>query len=157
MKMKIIGVFVCMLLISTAIPVIGIESLQSEQDIALSTKCSPTTFQNLSIEITKPKAGKLYVFEKEIIPFPWTMIIGPITIELNATIDEGTFNRTELHVFNIFGKEVVNVTAIDDPEEPWPWPWPPEPPLLMKYTLEIIIFDNQENSANDTINFWKFF
>jgi len=149
MKKKIIGIFVCILLISTAIPVIGIESLQSEQDIALST----TTFQNMSVTITRPKG--IYILDRQIIPFPWTIIIGPITIEANATIDEGIIDRAELNIYDKKG-DLKEWKPIDDPDIPiilisW------NATAFGKYTMEIIVFDEQNNSANDTINVWKFF
>ena len=47
-----------------------------------------------TIEVKKPKEGYLYIFDKEILPLPMktSIIIGKITIKVNATDDSGVSN-----------------------------------------------------------------
>ena len=40
-----------------------------------------------SVEITKPEGGFLYIFDREIAPIGFTLIIGKITIEVEGSDD----------------------------------------------------------------------
>ena len=152
MKKKIIGIFVCMLLISTAIPVIGIESLQSEQNIEL----SPTTFHNLSFEIIKPKEKMFYMFDKEIIPFPWTVIIGPINFTGTCKKDEGIIvDRVEFHIYNKDGKN-ISFHMLEDPE--CPCMFGRDRMLFGQFTINFTAFDYDLGiNASAEMKVWNFF
>ena len=154
MNKKIIGIFICInFIIIAALPVIGIESLKSDKDNILSYNFSTDTTQNFSVDITRPKG--LYIYDIEI-PIAWSynLIIGPITIEAYCTIDETPVDRAEFHIYNMLGYEVFNET-IYKPEKPTLYSiWPDIG--FFKHTIEVIIFDDQNNSAIDRINIWKF-
>lgn len=86
MKRKIIGTFVCMLLITTALPVLG--SLNANKFQAESSIQSETFVESEMqlITITRPKSRNLYLFDTIVLPFPSArpIIIGPITFQCQA-------------------------------------------------------------------------
>jgi hypothetical protein len=89
MKNNIVRILICILiLIIITIPVIGIDSLESNNENILLSNKSPPILQNISVQFTKPKKD-LYLFNNKIMRFPVPLIIGPITIETNGTVDEG--------------------------------------------------------------------
>lgn len=77
MNKKIVGIVICMLLIITTIPAFGTEALNG-----------PT------VEITRPKG--IYIFDKQLIPFPFNraLVIGPITISIECTNINETYDLT---------------------------------------------------------------
>ena len=73
MKKKLLGIFVCMLLIATALPAVG-------------TIVEPEPSEMQVVTITRPVAGNLYLFDTIVIPIggTTTIIIGPITLQATA-------------------------------------------------------------------------
>jgi parallel beta-helix repeat protein len=92
------------------------------------------------INITSPKNG-LYLFGRKIITLPFTIIIGSINIEVNATDGESGINRVEFYVNNIlkYTKEEI----------PYTWLW--NETIMGKQKLKTIAYDNNENNASDEI------
>ena len=68
----------------------------------------------LSIEITKPKEGWLYVFNKPIMQVGKTIVIGRITVEVDTYSSKG-IDRVEFYIDN-------ELKFIDD-DEPYQWLW----------------------------------
>ena len=144
------------MIITTALPVIGFESLESyKENILVSNKSLVNG--NMTIEITKPKG--IYFFDRQIIPIPFnsSLIIGPINIIANFTADEGTIlDRVECHIYNKKDKEIFSdVEPINNSEEPYVCLW--NIPAFDKHTIEVILYDDQNNSISDTTLVWKFF
>ena len=160
MKKKIIGILVFILIIiTTALPVIGFESLESDKENILVSNKSPIE-GNMTIEITKPKG--IYLFDRQIIPisFNSSLIIGPITIIANLIADEGTIlDRVECHIYNKRDKEIfTDVEPIANPEEPYdPYECIWNIPAFDKHTIEVILYDDQNDSISDTTLVWKIF
>ncbi len=160
MKKKVIGIFICILMIITiAIPVIGFESLESDKENIFLANKSPVN-GNMTIEITKPKG--IYLFDRQIIPisFNSSLIIGPITIIANFTADEGTIlDRVECHIYNKRDKEIfTDVEPIANQEEPYdPYICNWNIPAFDKHTIEVILYNYQNDSISDTTLVWKIF
>ena len=160
MEKKIIEILVCILIIITStLPVIGVESLVSDKENILVSNNSLAN-GNMTIEITKPKG--IYFFNKQIIPIPFnsSLVIGPITIIANFTADQGTIlDRVECHIYNKKDKEIFSdMKLIDDPEEPYdPYLCNWNTPAFDKYTIEIILYCAQNDSVSDTTLVWKIF
>jgi len=154
MKEKVVRIFIIITMIIIAVvPVTGIDSLELDNENKLSPNGLPSSFQNFSVNIIKPIG--FYFFDLKMpIKGAYNLVIGPITIEAYCTIDEIPVDRAEFHIYNMFGKEVINET-IYQPEKPTLYClWPDI--AFFKHTIEVIIFDDQNNSAYDRINIWKF-
>lgn len=81
--------------------------------------------ENTDISIVKPKENWLYAFNREIIPFRQTVIIGGIDIE---TIVYGEVNKVEFYVDN----ELKYV----DEEPPYSWQWNEK--VIGKYEIRVV-------------------
>jgi hypothetical protein len=92
------------------------------------------------VKITKPKFG-LYLFNIKILPriFRLTKIIGPITIEANATDADSGIEKVE---FYINGKYMGNDTS-----EPYSYNWKwSRPHLFHLFIIKVIAYDNAGNT-----------
>jgi hypothetical protein len=160
MEKKIVGILLCMLIIITAaLPAIGVESLVSDKENILVSNNSLAN-ENMTIDITKPKG--IYFFDKQIIPisFNSSLAIGPITVIANFTADEGTIlDRVECHIYNKKDKEVfTDMKLINDSEEPYdPYLCNWNIPAFDKHIIEVILYDDQNDSISDTALVWKIF
>jgi hypothetical protein len=96
------------------------------------------------LEIRKPEEKYLYILNSKLIPFITTLIIGPITVEVNAT-DVSGVQRVEFYLDNTL---IDTVTS-----EPYAWTW--NTLSLSRYTIKTIAYDQYNNHANQTITVWK--
>ena len=79
--------------------------------------------------------------------FRMPLVIGGITIEVEASQEEYGINRVEFYIDN-------EIQQIDD-TEPYSWTW--DTPAFFKHTIKVVAVDNTENSANVEITVRKFF
>ena len=93
------------------------------------------------VEITRPKKGFLYVLGREIIPFPNAIIIGGITIEVDATGPESGIDRVEFYINNRLEHT--------DGEKPYQWKW--DEKAFGICTIKTIAYDNAGNSNRDSM------
>jgi hypothetical protein len=100
------------------------------------------------MDIITPKEGNLYLAGIRI-PFPWTVIIGPIKISVNADDFE----------CGIFGVEfyIDNVAYEYDTEPPFEWNWKKASLLLNKHKLKVVTYSNCGGSASRELTLWKLF
>ena len=98
------------------------------------------------VQITTPKENYLYLKNRALRPFFSTVILGYITIEVNATDDSG-IDRVE---FYIDDKNVGIDTAA-----PYNWTW--QTPAFFRHTIKIQSYDSFGNSAEKVLEVWKFF
>jgi hypothetical protein len=98
------------------------------------------------VTIEKPVKGHLYFIDREIIPFPWTFIIGRITIDIKAEAQLGV-DRVEFYIDND-----LRYTANNTPYE---WLW--QGLSFGHHTLKIIAFDKEGDNRENQIVVWKFF
>jgi len=94
-----------------------------------------------SVEITKPKKKWLYRDDREIRPiFLRTRIIGPITIEVNAS-DESGIQKVE---FYINGKLKGNDTTA-----PYKWTWDGKTFFVGIQKIKVVVYDKAGNKNSD--------
>lgn len=100
-----------------------------------------------SVSIEKPREGYLYIFNREIIPFSKTVIIGRITVKADASDAESGINRVEFYI----NDELIYTDA----EIPYEWTW--EKISFGSYNIKAIAYDNEGNPATDSLNVVKIF
>lgn len=99
-----------------------------------------------SVTITKP-VNYLYIMNMKILPFPKPFIIGPITIEVEASQIPFGINQVE---FFIDG----NLKSTDN-TAPYSWTW--TTPAFFTHTIKVVANDSSGNNASDEITMKKFF
>ena len=97
--------------------------------------------QPVEVEIRKPKEKYLYIFDREVMPFFNTVIIGKVNVEVDAS-DEDGIERVEFYV-----NDVLKFTDYD---EPYQWQW--NEFSFGKYEIKVVAHDNEGNKAEDRIN-----
>jgi len=107
MKKKVIGIFVCCILLTITVP---FTVLANNEEEYILTGYPPTT-----ITIHRPEEGNLYVMGAQMIrlPFNLTVILGPITIEAYVTGINGF--QVEFYI-----DEALKIT---DSSPPFEYPW----------------------------------
>lgn len=110
--------------------------------------------QNLlpSVEITKPAEWFVYInlnniFELKL-PFITNLIIGKIDVEVDVPDCLYGIDEVEFYV----NDELKSTEST----EPYSWTWD-EQEVFYLYTVKVIAYDNEGNSAEDDINVWKIF
>ncbi len=98
------------------------------------------------VKFIKPREGYLYLEDREIIPTITgrTVIIGRITIQVNATNHESGINRVEFYIDNDFQTQ--------DKEKPYEWTW--DYLSFGTHSIKAIAYDNAGNSGSDEIIIW---
>jgi len=94
----------------------------------------------VEVEIRKPREKFLYIFDREIMPFFDTVIIGKITVEVDAG-DEDGIERVEFYV--------DNVLKFTDYNEPYLWLW--DKFAMGRHVIKAVAYDNEGNKAEDKI------
>ena len=97
--------------------------------------------ENLTIDIEKPREKYLYVFDRAIMPFKNTIILGRITIQAEVY----SVNDPDRVEFFIDGK----LKCTDD-ESPYQWCW--DERIFGMHEIKAIAYDKNGNEAEDEIN-----
>lgn len=98
------------------------------------------------VHMLKPNKG-LYLSNKRILPFPMNLVIGGITVEVEA-VDEGSdVSRVEFYVQGSLKER--------DYTTPYSWDWYEK--SLGRYVLTVKAYDFVGNQVSDEIIVWKFF
>jgi hypothetical protein len=94
------------------------------------------------IRIERPR-GYLYIFDMKIIPFLFnkTMIIGSITIVVNATDATSRIERVEFFI--------DNKSKYNDTEYPYNWSW--DETAFFKHSIKVVAYDKAGNKSTDEI------
>jgi hypothetical protein len=90
------------------------------------------------LSIIKPENG-LYLFNKKLLPIARTIIIGPITIEIDADDNSG-ISEAEFYV-----DDVLKATVTEEPFD-----WHMNIKLRGQHTLKIIAYDHAGNTRSET-------
>jgi hypothetical protein len=100
-----------------------------------------------TIEIYRP-INALYFLDREIFPLAnGTLIIGRITVSVNATDDDSGVDHVEF---------LVNLQSMgNDTTSPYYWLWSQR--AFFRQTLTFVAYDKEGNSASKEIEVWKFF
>jgi hypothetical protein len=99
-----------------------------------------------SVTITRPVNG-IYLMDARILPYSKPVIIGKITIQVEATQEPFGIDRVEFYIDDTL-KET-------DTEPPYEWTW--STPAFFTHTIKVIAYDTSGNSASDEITVKKFF
>jgi hypothetical protein len=101
------------------------------------------------VTITKPQEA-LYLRNQSILPLKVPVILGFITIEVNATDDQSGVNKIDFYIDGVL-KETDTIA-------PYSWTWSERTPFKFKHTIKVIATDNTlENTASAESVVWKFF
>ncbi|KAA0006814.1 MAG: hypothetical protein FE045_01875 [Thermoplasmata archaeon] len=114
----------------------GNEEEQKTKTIKID-KAKPT------VTITKPKMGYLYIEDREIMPTVLgnTIIIGKITIYVDASNHESGISKVEFYIDNILQESVT--------QQPYAWQW--NYLAIGTHLIKVIAYDNAGNYASDEI------
>jgi len=93
------------------------------------------------VHIEKPKEGYLYIFDRALLPIGKTLIIGRITVVVNAT-DESGIDRVEFYIDD-------NLKTTDE-ESPYEWQWSEF--AIGNHEIKVVAYDNSGNKAEDRMN-----
>ncbi|MCD6482071.1 MAG: hypothetical protein J7L31_07395 [Thermoplasmata archaeon] len=93
-----------------------------------------------TLDISKPKAGRLYIFDREVLPILGSkaIIIGKITIQAEAT-DSSGIDKVEFYVDGSY--------KATDSTQPYEWTWSEK--TLGKHTLKVIAYDKAGNKISE--------
>lgn len=97
------------------------------------------------VEITEPRQG-FYLSNCKLIPLPFTVVVGPVTIKVNAS-DEISDIASVAFFIN-------DVMQFNDTEFPYEWLW--DISSKGKNTIEVIAYDNVGKTASNEQTIWKF-
>ena len=101
-----------------------------------------------TVSIVKPKRGWLYVNGKELMKIGFvTVVLGEITVEVEAEDDKTEVEKVEIYV----GNDLVKTDSI----KPYSWVW--IRPSFGKFVLKAIAYDSFMQSSTDSLTVWKFF
>jgi len=104
------------------------------------------------VEITTPQKGYLYInladFVIMKIPFFTTLIIGKITVTVNAIDNQSGINRVEFYV--------DTELKANDTTAPYEWTWT-ERGHFFPYLLKAIAYDNAGHHNSAEVKVWKIF
>ena len=94
-----------------------------------------------SAEITKPEAGKIYMFDREILPIIGNkaIVIGKVTVEVQATDSMAGVDKVELYVDG-------NYKAGDTTQ---PYEWVLDEKTIGKHTLKVVVSDKAGNKISE--------
>ena len=95
---------------------------------------------NPLVSIERPR-NCLYVFDKEIMPMKISVIIGKITIVVDA-FDEDGINKVEFYI--------DDVLKFTDHDKPYSWIW--NEFTIGWHVIKVVACDNEGNKAEDRIN-----
>ena len=95
-----------------------------------------------SVEIIKPEKNILYLWDHPIIRVMRTFIIGSITVEANASDDDGYIWKVEFII--------DNETKYTDFTEPYSWIW--NELAFGRYVIKVRAYDNVGLTAEDEVN-----
>jgi len=125
------------------------DSHQAESEWSVPLKIRVIDMECPTVKFKKPFRA-VYIFNRKFIPFPITVVIGDISIEVTAT-DNGGIDRV---IFYVDDKPVA-----EDLAEPYTWAWRKSTyfPLFGRHHLKVNAFDNAGNVAGEEIIVWRIF
>lgn len=118
----------------------------SEGNYSADTAQVTVTSPKPTVTITKPVNG-IYLMDTRILRFSKPVIIGRITIEVDALQEPFGIDRVEFFIDD--GLKATDTTA------PYTWTW--DTPAFFKHTIKVIAYDTSGSSASDEITVKKFF
>ena len=123
-----------------------IEQATSEK-VTITLGRNPVFIEELSTQIyaaiNKPKEGKIYLMNKEVLSINSNnaIVIGKITIEANVYSNDEA-DRVEFYIDDFLES--------NDTEYPYQWLW--DKKIFGKHEIKVIAYDSEGNKAEDKIN-----
>jgi hypothetical protein len=102
------------------------------------------------VEIVKPEQGTLYIFNRSFLHglLRKTVIIGDITIEVNASDEDGYIEKVEFTIMNLFGREIKG----NDTTVPYAFKWTRDRRRLFHlFEIKVTAYDNDGDSAEASL------
>ncbi|HEC81963.1 MAG TPA: hypothetical protein ENI42_06030, partial [Thermoplasmatales archaeon] len=99
-----------------------------------------------TVNISKPANG-LYVMDKKITSFPFTLVFGKITVEADAYDNQSGVNKVEFYL--------DGTLKSTDTTTPYSWTW--KGVAFFRHTIKAVAYDNAGNTASDETIVWRFF
>ncbi len=99
-----------------------------------------------TVEISTPKENRLYIMNREIIPFLATVVLGNIDIAVDA-IDMSGIKKVEFYIDD----ELVG----EDSYSPYNYNWSEN--AFFRHTIKVVATDNFDNKEEKELRVWKFF
>jgi outer membrane protein assembly factor BamB len=99
-----------------------------------------------SVSITKPVNG-IYLKDTKILPLSKPLIIGTITIQIEASQEPFGIDCVEFYI--------DGTLKATDTEAPYQWTW--KTPAFFKHAIKVIAYDTSGKSASSSIEVSKFF
>jgi hypothetical protein len=96
--------------------------------------------------VNKP-LNSLYLFDQEIVTFPISLVIGEITIEVEAWDVDSGIRKVEFYI-----DDELKTT---DTSSPYEWLW--DETIFGQHIIKVIPYDNAGNTVTDEIIVWKLF
>ncbi len=124
--------------------VLACDGVNTGQDTSDSTFTILPDTTPPTVELVKPRNG-LYLNDRKIIPSPFTVIIGGVTIEADASDDIGISN-----VSFYVDDEFKNASYIS----PFTWFW--DEFIMGRHEIKIVAYDAAGNTAMDEQKVWIF-
>ena len=103
------------------------------------------TLNEYDIEITTPQEGNFYALGAQFfrLPFNWTILVGPITIRAETSINENT--KVKIYIDDNL--------EITDPISPYEYPW--WAVTIGRHTIKAEMFTDDILRDTDTIDVFK--
>ena len=120
--------------------------IDSEGNYSIDTSYVIVSAAAPSVAITKP-VNSIYLMDMRILPFSKPVIIGKITIQVEATQEPFGIDRVEFYV-----DDTLKAT---DTEPPYEWAW--STPAFFKHTIRVIAYDTSGKNSEKSIDVSKFF
>lgn len=96
-----------------------------------------------AVSLERPRAGRLYLFDRELIPFCTTLVIGKITIE--ATVNDTTSGTAYVHF------SIDDTAAHNDTTAPYTWMYD-NTSLCRRHAITALAADRAGNTATATVS-----
>ncbi|HEC76630.1 MAG TPA: Zn-dependent exopeptidase M28 [Thermoplasmatales archaeon] len=128
-----------------------IENMDIEYDVRMTKLIAGTLLKIAQAEVTDDEPPEisierplnyLYIADKEVMPLQNTVIIGKITMKINAVDNSSGISKVEIYIDNEL-KEVLK-------NKPYSWIW--DEKAFLKHEIKAVAYDNSANSAEKDIS-----
>ena len=101
-----------------------------------------------SLEVEKPAIGKVYIFNREVLPTigKKAVVIGKITVEVKASDALSGIQKVEFWVDGKYKSQ--------DSSSPYEWTWDEQ--MFLTHTLKVVAYDNAGNWKEEEIEVFVF-
>ena len=113
----------------------------NDQYLRITQRFAKEWKENIKVTITKPETGHFYIANKKVLSTEITIIIGKITVAVNA------YSSKEIDKVEFY---IDNVLKNTDYNESYQWLW--NEFAIGEHEIKVIAYDKKGNKAEDKIN-----